>query len=115
MEAMGGIVRLDIGGVLASAAAGDRVAFARIVEAYDDEMYRVCLAFCRDHAIAGDAVQAAWTIAWRKLGTVRDPERLRAWLVAVAVNETKRLLKRRHRRSLTEIALDATEQPGGLD
>jgi RNA polymerase sigma factor (sigma-70 family) len=91
------------------------VAFARLVEAHDDAMFRVCMAVGRDHTIASDAVQAAWMIAWRKLGTVRDPERLRAWLVTVAVNETKSLLKSRHRRSLTEVSADTAMRPGGHD
>jgi len=108
-------VRQDVTGILASAAAGDEVAFARIVEANDGEMYRVCVAVCRDHAIAADGVQAAWAIAWRKLGTVREPDRLRPWLVAIAVNETKTLLKRRRRRSLLEVHPDAIGPSGGID
>jgi RNA polymerase sigma factor (sigma-70 family) len=115
MEAISGAVRMDVARVLASAAGGDEIAFARIVEAHDDAMYRVCVAVSRDHAIASDGVQAAWTIAWRKLGTVRDPERLRPWLVTVAVNETKALLKQRHRRSLTEVSVDPESRAGGVD
>jgi RNA polymerase sigma factor (sigma-70 family) len=115
MEAISGTVRGDVAMVLASAAAGDEVAFARIVEVHDDAMYRVCVAVSRDHAIATDGVQAAWAIAWRRLGSVRDPARLRPWLVAVAVNETKTLLKRRHRRSLTEVPVDAGDHAGGVD
>ena len=115
MEAISGAVRMDVAGVLASAAKGDEVAFARLVEAHDDAMYRVCIVVGRDHAIARDAVQAAWTIAWRKLGSVRDPERLRAWLITVAVNETRSLLRSRRKRSLTEVAVDATDRAGGID
>ncbi len=114
MEALSGAVRMDVARVLASAAKGDEMAFARLVEAHDDAMYRVCVAVCRDHAVASDAVQAAWTIAWRKLGSVRDPERLRAWLVTVAVNEAKSLIKSRRRRWLTEVPADTSSGPGGL-
>jgi RNA polymerase sigma factor (sigma-70 family) len=115
MEAMSGAARTDHAGVLASAAAGDEVAFANIVATHDDEMYRVCVAVCRDHTVAADAVQAAWTIAWRKLRTVRDPARLRPWLVSVALNEAKTLLKRRQRRASIEVRTDATSRPGGID
>src|SRR4051794_35298806 len=115
MEAMAGATRLDIEGVLASAAAGDELAFARIIDAHDDAMYRVCVAISRDSTIAADGVQEAWGIAWRKLGTVRDPSRLRPWLVAIAVNETKTLLKKRHRRSLVEIQTDPADRAGGVD
>jgi len=65
MEAMSGAAGTDNARVLASAAAGDEIAFASIVAAHDDEMFRVCVAVCRDHAVATDAVQAAWAIAWR--------------------------------------------------
>ena len=115
MQAMSGAVRQDVAGVLASAAAGDETAFARIVETHDDEMYRVCVAVGRDQTIAADGVQAAWAIAWRKLGTVRDPARLRPWLVAIAVNETRTLLKKRQRRSLVEINADVSSRSGGID
>jgi RNA polymerase sigma factor (sigma-70 family) len=115
MEAMSGTVRQDVAGVLAAAAAGDEIAFARIVAVHDEEMYRVCVAVGRDEAIAADGVQAAWAIAWRKLGTIRDPARLRPWLVAIAVNETKTLLKKRQRRARVEIHADATARPGGID
>ena len=95
MEAMTGTVDRHTAEVFASAAAGDETAFARIVAAHDSEMYRVCVAVCRDQTIAADAVQAAWAIAWRKLGSIREPSKLRPWLVAIAVNEAKTLLRKR--------------------
>ena len=90
--------------MLASAAAGDEFAFRRIIAAHHDDMRRVCLAISGDHAIAEDAVQAAWLVAWRKLDKVRTPDQLRPWLVSVAVNEAKHLLRSRRRRSEVELA-----------
>ena len=101
--------------VVASAARGDEVAFARLVAAFNGEMHRVCVVVARDRAIAEEAVQTAWLIAWRKLGKVRDPERVRPWLVSVAVNEVKQLLRKQRRRSQVEIDADATFVPGGFD
>ena len=66
-------------------------------------MTRVCFAICGDLDLADEAVQAAWPIAWRKLGTLHDPERLRSWLVAIAANEARQLLRHRRRRTLVEI------------
>ncbi len=99
MQAMTSSAEPNLADVLASARSGDDAAFARIVEAYDDDMYRVCVAIARDQALAADGVQAAWTIAWKKIDSVREPERLRPWLVSIAANETKKLLKKRARRS----------------
>ena len=107
--------QLQLPGVVASAQAGDTMAFARIVAAYHDDMRRVCIVVCGDESIAEEASHAAWAIAWRKLGTVRDPLRLRPWLVSVAVNEARQLLRRRRRRWLVEIPRDDSIDPGGAD
>ena len=39
--------------------------FGRIVAAYHDDMVRVCGFVARDEELARDAVQTAWSIAWR--------------------------------------------------
>ena len=115
---MGAVTRLaepDHTGVIASAAAGDEVAFQRIIAAYHDDMRRVCKYVTRDDLITDEAVQAAWAIAWRKIDSVRDPARLRPWLVSVAVNEAKQLLRKRRRRAELEVTVDASARPGGID
>ena len=77
--------------MLEQAIAGDEVAFARIVAAHHADMIRVAYGICREPDLAKDAVQAAWLTAWCKLRTVRQPDRLRSWLVAVAANEARHL------------------------
>ncbi len=90
---------------VADAAAGDVDALARIVGLHHDDMARVCFVICGDQDLAQDAVQAAWPIAWRKLGSLRDPDRLRPWLMAVAANEARQLLRRQRRHPVVEIAV----------
>ena len=109
------VVDTDQARVIESAATGDELAFARIVAEHHGRMHRVCVFVCGDEQIAADAVQAAWSVAWRKLGTVRDPGRLGPWLVSVAVNQAKDLLRSRQRRSRVEAAIDASLEPGGID
>lgn len=95
---------------VADAAAGDAAALARIVAAYHDDMARLCFVICGDQDLAQDAVQAAWTLAWRKLGTLRDPERLRPWLMTIAANEARQLLRRRRRDRVVEIEIIGFDQ-----
>ena len=75
---------IDLQGVIRSAASGDEAAFGHIVATYNDDMRRVCIVVTRDESLADDAVQAAWAIAWKKLGSLRQPERLKPWPVSVA-------------------------------
>lgn len=100
---------------LTSAAAGDEVAFHRIIDTHHEDLRRVCQAISGDHAIADDATQAAWLIAWKKLHSVHGPEQLRPWLMSVAVNETKKLMSKRRRRAELEIAPGVSTEPGGVD
>jgi RNA polymerase sigma-70 factor (ECF subfamily) len=101
--------------LLASAAAGDEVAFTHIIAAHHEDMRRVCRAISGDDAVAEEAVQAAWVVAWKKLDRVRGPDHLRPWLVSVAVNEARKLMTRRRRRVRLEVRADASEEPGGID
>ena len=82
-------------------------------------MARVSFIVCRDVQLAQEATSAAWPIAWRKLSTVRDPAKLRPWLLAIAANEARGIARRRGRRSLREIAVDPlpekTAAPGAMD
>jgi len=105
----------DASATIELAASGDEVAFARIVADHHEDMRRVCAIVCGDD-LAEDAVQAAWPRAWRKLGSVRQPERLRPWLISIAVNEAKQVLRKTSRRRLkVELVRDETDRPGGLD
>ena len=100
-------IEVDLGdSLVARAAHGDEAAFARIVAAHHDDMARVSFVVCRDAQLAQEAATAAWSIAWQRLSTVRDPSKLRSWLLAIAANEARGLVRRRGRRALKEIAVD---------
>jgi len=105
----------DLTGAVASAVAGDDLAFERIVSAHHEDMRRVVVVMCHDDEIADEAVQSAWAIAWRKLGSLHDPAHLRPWLVSVAINEARQLLRKQGRRAQLEIEADVALVAGGRD
>ena len=96
------------------AAEGDEVAFARLVAAHHASMVRVAYVIVGDAALASDAVQSAWEIAWRKLGDLREPDQVRAWLVAIAANEARAALRRARRRPVVDLS-DSLDRLGGGD
>jgi RNA polymerase sigma-70 factor (ECF subfamily) len=75
------------------AAAGDREAFTELVDAYGPDVLRVCMLVTTDRSLAQDAAQETWQKAWARLHTLRDPDRCRAWLLRIAVNEAKQQLR----------------------
>jgi len=87
---------------IAAATAGDPDALARLMAAHDGDMARVSMVICGDADLAREAVQAAWIRAWRHLGSLRDPTRLRPWLMSVAANETRQLIRSQSRRRAHE-------------
>lgn len=101
---------------LAAAAAGDEVAFRAIIAEHHEDMRRVCAYITGDVALAEEATQAAWVIAWQRLGDVNGPTHLRPWLVRVAANEAKQLLRQgRRRRTMVRLVGDATADAGAVD
>jgi RNA polymerase sigma factor (sigma-70 family) len=100
-------------GIVAGARAGDEVAFTRLIAAYHADMLRVAFVITGDADVASDAAQLAWHTAWRKFGSLREPDRIRSWLVAIAANEARQLTRHQRRRAVVEIA--AVSEPPGTD
>lgn len=78
-------------GLLASAADGDEAIFARIVGGFHEELVRVAFVVTGDADRAPDAATAAWAKAWRGLATMKNPDRFRAWLLAMAATEARKI------------------------
>jgi RNA polymerase sigma-70 factor (ECF subfamily) len=103
------------GAVIERAIAGDENAFAEIVAAHHGDMARIAFFVCGDLDIAEEAEQSAWAVAYRRLKDLRDPDRLRPWLMSVAANEARQIVRSRHRRTVREIAVTDPTRPPSVD
>jgi RNA polymerase sigma-70 factor (ECF subfamily) len=65
---------------------GDEEAFAALVPPTAHRLLGVAYRILRDADLAEDATQQALLIAWRKLPTLRDPNRFDAWTYRLVVN-----------------------------
>jgi len=101
--------------ILERAIAGDEVAFARIVAAHHDDMARIAYFVCGDLDVAEEAEQSAWAVAYRRLNDLRDPERLRPWLMSIAANEARQIARSRRRRTVREIVVADPTRPPNVD
>src|SRR5688572_10360899 len=69
-------------------------------------MARVAYAITGDPDSAADAVQVAWAAAWRGLPNLRDHATVGSWLVSIAANEARQILRRRKARPVVNISAD---------
>ncbi|MGK2854581.1 MAG: RNA polymerase sigma factor, partial [Microbacteriaceae bacterium] len=92
----------DDGPLALAAAGGDVSAFAAIYDRYADRLHDFCIGMLRDRDAAADCVQDVFVIAATKLVQLREPDRLRPWLYAIARSEALSRIRARRRELPTE-------------
>jgi RNA polymerase sigma factor (sigma-70 family) len=95
---------------IAAAQAGDRRALDALVEGWLPLVYNVVGRALNGHADVDDVVQETMLRAVGNLGTLRDPDSFRSWLVAIAMRQIRDRARRRQERKLDEGVPD-----GGAD
>ena len=96
-----------------AAAGGDRAALAGIYERYARPLHDYCVGLVRDHHDAADCVQDVFCTAVAALPKLRDPERLRPWLYAIARRTALRALHEQRREpAFDELPDSASIAPG---
>jgi RNA polymerase sigma factor (sigma-70 family) len=79
--------------IVAAIVEGDPAGLAAAYDQYARGLHAYCRSMLSEPADAADAVQDTFVIASSKVGGLREPERLRPWLYAVARNECHRRLR----------------------
>lgn len=104
--------------LVAAIVAGDPAGLAAAYDRYASALYTYCRSMLRDPEDAADALQDTFVVAAQKLAGLRDPDRLRPWLYAVARNECLRRLRGRQATvdldQAGEVSDDAVDVEAGL-
>ncbi len=96
-----------------AAAAGDRRAFAQIYDRYADRLHDFCVGMLRDRDGAADCVQDVFCTAATTLSQLREPDKLRPWLYAIARSQAlRRIRDRRRERLCDDLPEAASGEPG---
>jgi RNA polymerase sigma factor (sigma-70 family) len=88
--------------LVGAAAAGDRGAFAGIYDRYAGRLHDFCIGMVRDRDAAADCVQDVFCTAAVDLPKLRDPDKLRPWLYAIARHTALRTIRDRRRESASD-------------
>jgi RNA polymerase sigma factor (sigma-70 family) len=100
--------------VVAAIIAGDPAGLAGAYDAYAPGLHAYCRTLLGEPADAADAVQDTFVIAAAKADGLRDPDRLRPWLYAIARNECHRRLRARARQAGLDEAGEVTDPAGDV-
>ncbi len=84
-----------------AALAGDRDAFGRLVERYQDRLFNTLLRIVGSREDAADAVQDAFVQAYVKLESFRGASQFYTWLYRIAMNVA--LSRQRRRRPMASV------------
>lgn len=98
-----------------AAAAGDRAALAAIYDRYADRLHDFCVGMLRDRHAAADCVQDVFVTAATKLGQLREADRLRPWLYAIARSQCLATIRERKREQPTKEFPDMPSRDDGPD
>lgn len=66
-----------------------------------EKVYKTIYLYTKDKWISEDAVQQAFTIAYNKLYQLKSKEKFSSWVVSIALNEAKRMLKHKNNTMIT--------------
>jgi RNA polymerase sigma factor (sigma-70 family) len=92
----------DDAALVDAALRGDQDAVARIYDRYADRIHDMCVHMLGDRDEAADVTGEVFLVAMQRLSQLRQPERLKAWLFAIARHEVYRRTRRRSRVQLTQ-------------
>jgi len=92
-------------GLVERAQSGDLQAMDTLVSMHHGSVYRAAFSILRDQDKASDATQDTFLKAFRGLQTFRGEASFKTWVLAIAANEARGLLRKEGRRK--ELALDA--------
>lgn len=88
--------------IIAAAQAGDRRALDELVAGWLPLVYNIVGRALNGHADVDDVVQETMLRAVDNLGSLRDPDSFRSWLVAIAMRQIRERARRRTSEPLTD-------------
>jgi RNA polymerase sigma-70 factor (ECF subfamily) len=105
-------IAIDDAALVERALSGDRWAREALVRRYFDEVTRTVTYVLENHHEVDDVVQETFLAALRGLEGLREPSALRGWLLRIAVNLSRRSIRRR--RMLRALGLDRSPDDSTL-
>lgn len=89
--------------------AGDHTAYRKLYDDYSRQMYNLCLRMTGNESDAHDVLQEGFVKVFEKIGQLKQPEFLPAWIKRIFVNTSLQFMKSRR-----NLHFEGLEQQSGL-
>jgi RNA polymerase sigma-70 factor, ECF subfamily len=100
-------------GLIARILGGEKELFHELIRPYEKLVYVTIFAILKNETEAEDGAQEAFTSAYRNLKSFRGEAKFSTWLVAIAMNEARKRLRKL--KVVAEDSLDAPTEEGAGD
>ena len=104
---------------------GNRSAFARLIDQFQADVFRMVYYRIRSRADAEDIAQDVFLKAYQKISSIKDASRFRGWLFSITLNRIRDFQRKKRFRSLFKAEDEnmesqppietGTDQPDALD
>ena len=85
--------------------------FEECVECCADSLFRVAYRLTGNQTLAAELVQETYLNAWKSIGNLKDPDRMRAWMFSIMRNQYTKLLRLEKRSVPTKEHLNDVSKP----
>jgi RNA polymerase sigma-70 factor (ECF subfamily) len=108
---------LKVTALVEKARGGNRLSFQELVNMFQEDIYRLAYYRTFSQMDAEDLTQDVFEQAYRKMDSLNDSQRFRAWLYTIAVNRCNDFLRKRKYLALLQIrsAQEQDDVPRDLD
>lgn len=89
-------------------------ALERLMSAYGDHVMRTCRLFLQSGSLAEDASQETFIRAWKAIDTLNEGETEKAWLLKIAANTCRSMMKSRAYRNMERITAKEDAPEAGM-
>lgn len=84
--------------------------FEEIYKTYYERIYRLCMGYVNDYALAQDLVQDTFIIVWKQLPKFRNESSIGTWIFRIASNHCLRQIEKEKRLPKTELPIQLKEE-----
>lgn len=79
---------------------GDKEAFTTIVLSFENDLYKIAKTRITNEADIEDAIQETMIETYKSIKKLKEPKKLKKWLIKILINKCNRIYKRKYKKDV---------------